>query len=321
MAITKIADVVVPEAFTPYVLEQAVKTNNMINSGGIVIDPFLSTFANSGGNTINVPSWEAIDSGTGAFDAQSDDDTIIATANPVTTKTEVAAKLSDVKTWGAANLASALAGSNPLTQVASMVAKAINTNRQYKVVQMLKGMFGVAGALTASHLNDQSAVAFSADLLIDTLAPWGDEANESVVLVVHSAIYRAMQKENLITFRPLSDQSIMFPVYMGQYMIVVDDTVPSAVGVYTSYLLKPGAIRLGLGDGATVLHDAPLQGNGAGVEYMIQRDVFVPHVTGMAYVGAATGAGPDAATLATPASWAQVYTDKQIPIAALMSLV
>ncbi len=321
MAITKIADVVVPEVFTPYVMQQAIKTNNLINSGGVVIDGFLSAFAAQGGNTINVPSWEAIDASTGTFEAQTDDDTDIAGLNNVDSGTEVAAKLSDVKTWGAANLASALAGSNPLTQVASKVAQAVNTNRQYKIVSMLKGFFASGGALASSHLNDQSGVAFSADLLIDTLAPWGDQANEQVVLVVHSAIYRSMQKENLITFRPLSDQSIMFPVYMGQYLIVVDDTVPVATSVYTSYMLKPGAIKLGLGNGETVLWSEPLQGNGAGVEYMIQRDVFVPHMTGMAYVGAATGAGPSAATLATAASWAKVYTDKQIPVAALNSLV
>lgn len=321
MAATRISDVVVPEVFTPYVLQEAEKKNALIQSGGAVLDPFLSAFVQGGGKTVNVPSWEAIDSGDGEFEAQNDDPTDVATANAVGSGTEIAVRLADVKTWGAANLASALAGSNPLTQVASKVAGAVNTNRQFKIVSSLKGLFGTAGALTSSHLNDQSAVAFSADLLIDTLAPWGDMANEMVTLVVHSAIFRSMQKENLITYRPLSDQTIMFPVYMGQYMIVVDDTVPVATSVYTSYLLKPGAIRMGLGMGETVLHAEPLQANGAGVEYMIQRDQFTAHVGGVAYVGTPAGVTPTAAELATPASWAKVFTNKQIPVAALKSLV
>ncbi len=323
MAVTKISDVVVPEVFTPYVLQEAEKTNNLILSGGVVVDPFLSAFLQGGGYTINVPSWEAIDGGTGTFENQSDDSTVVATANAVGSGTEIAVRCADVKTWGAANLASALAGSNPLTQVAAKVAGAINTNRQYKIIQMLKGFFGVSGALTATHLNAQPTVPFSADLLIDTLAPWGDMAGDMVVLVVHSAIFRSMQKENLITFRPLSDQNIMFPTYMGTYAIVVDDTVPVASGVYTTYLLKPGAIKMGLGLGETVLWAEPLQANGAGVEYLIQRDQFTPHMTGMAWVGTPTAgnATPTPADMALPANWAQVYTSKHIPVAALTSLV
>jgi hypothetical protein len=322
MAVTRIADVIIPEVFTPYVLQMAEKSNNMINSGGIVVDPFLSAFALGGGNTITIPSWEAIDQFTGTFDPQLDDPAVMAPVNAVKAEAEVAVKLSDVKTWGAANLASALAGSNPLSQVADKIAKAINTNRQFKIVSALTGLF--AGPLAATNLVDASAAPFEAGLLIDALAPWGDMANEAVVLVVHSAVYRSMQKENLITFRPLSEQNILFPVYMGQYLIVVDDTVPvtgvAPALVYTSYLLKPGAIRIGVGAGETILHEEPLQAGGAGVEYFIQRDTYVPHVVGTAWIGTATGAGPQPAALSNGANWAAVYTPKHIPVAALLSL-
>ena len=318
MAVTRISDVIVPAVFTPYVLQEAEKTNNFINSGGVVVDPFLTDFASQGGNTITVPSWKPIDESLATFDPQSDDPTIPAVVYAVAGEAEVAVKISDVKTWGAANLASALAGSNPLTQVADKVAKAVNSNRSYKIVSALTGLF--AGPLS-THVSDKSAVAFSADLLIDALAPWGDMAAEDVVLVVHSAIYRSMQKENLITFRPLSDQSILFPTYMGVYRIVVDDTVPTNTGVYTTFLIQPGGIRLGIGPGETVLHEEPLEARGAGVEYMIQRDVFVPHVTGTAWIGTATGPGPSAAQLIVGTNWAKIYADKHIPVAALKSLV
>lgn len=321
MAATRITDVVIPEVFTPYVRQMAEKTNRLILSGAAVADPFLSAFAQGGGQTINVPSWNAIDSGTGAFDAQTDDPADMADVNAVTSATEVAVRLADVKTWGAANLATVLAGSNPLEQVASKVAGAINTNRQYKTLQELAGMFASGGALASSHLNDKSTTAYSADLLIDTLAPWGDMSNETVTLVVHSAIFRSMQKENLISYRPLSDQNILFPVYMGQYLIVVDDTAPVSGSVYTSYMFKQGAIRLGFGPGETVLHSEPLQGNGAGVEYFIQRDSFVSHVSGMKWTGTPAGATPTAAELATAGNWAKAFTNKHIPVVALKSLV
>ncbi len=321
MAATAISDVVVPEVFAPYAMQEAEKTNRLIQSGGVVIDGALSTFADAGGKTIDVPSWEAIDSGDAEFEAQTDDESDEATVNAVGTGEEIAVKMKDVKVWGSANLAAALAGSNPLTQVASKVAGAINTNRQFKIVSILKGLFGTAGALTSSHLNDQSGVAYSSDLLIDTLAPWGDMSNEMVVLVVHSAIFRSMQKENLITYRPLSDQSIMFPVYLGQYLIVVDDTAPVSGSVYTSFMLKPGAIRMGIGQGETVLHTEPLKGNGAGIEYFIQRDTYVPHVGGVAWTGTPSGVFPTSAELATPGNWTKVFSNKHIPVAALKSLV
>ena len=181
MAATRITDVVIPEVFTPYVQQMAEKTNNFILSGAAVSDPFLSAFAQGGGQTINVPSWNAIDGSTGAFDAQTDDPSDMADVNAVGSATKVAVRLADVKTWGAANLATMLAGSNPLEQVAAKVAGAVNTNRQYKTLQSLAGMFASGGALATSHLNDQSSTAYSADLLVDTLAPWGDMANGGVV--------------------------------------------------------------------------------------------------------------------------------------------
>jgi hypothetical protein len=319
MANTKISDVIVPEVFTDYVLEQANKTNRLIQSGGAVISPAISTFLAGGGLTLNVPSWKAIDSGD--FE-DATDDTTAATVNAVTGDKQIAVRMEYSKTWGAANLATALAGDNPLRQVGAQVASAVLAERQGRIISMLNGMFGTSGALTATHLNDESTTAFSADLLIDTLAPWGDVADGMVTLVVHSAIFRSMQKENLITFRPLSDQSIMFPVYMGQYLIVVDDTCPKVGNVYTSYMFKPGAIQLGVGQGETVLHSEPLEGKGKGIEYVIQRDTFAAHVTGMKFTSdTITGETPTKANLAVVANWAKVYADKFIPVAALKSLV
>ena len=319
MANTKVTDVVVPEIFTPYVLEEANKTNNMILSGAASVSPVLNGFLAGGGLTVNVPSWKAIDSGD--FE-NSTDDTTSATVNAVLSGQQIAVRQAFNKTWGAANLAAALAGDNPLRAVASGVAGALNAERQSRVIAMLNGMFGAGGALASTHLNDESTSAFDPDFLIDTLAPWSDMANSNVVLVVHPAIYRSMQKLNLITFVPLSEQEIRFPIFMGQYFVVVDDTVPVATNVYTSYVLKPGAIMLGNGAGETVVHSEPLEGKGAGMEYIIQRDQFAAHIAGMKFTSdTITGVTPTKADLAVADNWTKVFTDKHIPVAALKTLV
>lgn len=58
--ITQIADVVVPEIFTPYVQQLTEEKVRLIQSGVAVRDPFMDTLLAGGGLTFNVPSFATL---------------------------------------------------------------------------------------------------------------------------------------------------------------------------------------------------------------------------------------------------------------------
>ncbi len=60
MATTQIADVIVPEVFSPYTMEMSISTNALIQRGLIRLDPRLDALVAGGGKTINVPFTKSI---------------------------------------------------------------------------------------------------------------------------------------------------------------------------------------------------------------------------------------------------------------------
>ena len=56
MAVTKIADVVVPQIFTPYKQQITEQKSALIQSGVVVRDPALDTMLAGGGLTFNTPA-------------------------------------------------------------------------------------------------------------------------------------------------------------------------------------------------------------------------------------------------------------------------
>ena len=56
MAATKIADVCVPEIFTPYLIQKTVEKSAFLNSGIASGDP--TVVITKGGRTVNIPFWK-----------------------------------------------------------------------------------------------------------------------------------------------------------------------------------------------------------------------------------------------------------------------
>lgn len=134
-----------------------------------------------------------------------------------------------------------------------------------------------------------------------------------------------MQKNNLIDFIPDANGVVNIPTFLGR-IVIVDDGLPAAAGVYDTWLFGSGAIRLGTGTPKvpTEVDRKPDAGNGGGQEVLYNRHEWSIHPTGHAYSGTAPNGGPsNAATtnnLAAAASWARVFPErKQIKIARLIS--
>lgn len=346
MSLTQVADVVVPEVFTPYTQQLTEQKSRIIQSGVATVDPQLSAFLAGAGLTINVPSFKdlADDEENTSTDAAAD---IQGRPSPTTTDSlpkkigtaqEVAVRLSRNQSWSSADLAAALAGKDPMEAIADRVAAYWTRRLQAAFVATIKGNFAENATATPANgtQNDMThdvkgasfaagTTNFTAENFVNTTVLMGDSMEDLRMLMVHSVVYATMQKNNLIDMIPDARGEIMIPTFLGRE-VIVDDAMPASAGVYESWLFGTGSVRIGTGapkvPTAVVRQEAA--GNGGGQEVLHNRVEWVIHPAGNAYVGTSPIGGPsNAATsnnLAHADSWQRVFTErKMIKIARLIT--
>ena len=339
MALTQIADVIVPEVFNPYVQQLTEVKTRMIQAGALVREPILDGFLAGGGLTFNIPSWK--DLADDADNVSQDDAPGGSDASPKKTSAskEIAVRLSRNQSWESADLAGDLAGSDPMMSIANRVADYRARRMQDAFVATIKGVFAdnAAAPSGSEHVqndmtNDISGAGytagvtdFSAEAFIDAKLTMGDSMDLLSLVMVHSVVYARMQKNNLIDFIPDSQGVVNIPTFQGT-QVIIDDSLPKSTNVYDTWLFGAGAVRLGMGSPKipTETFRYPLAGNGGGAESLTHRWELVFHPVGNKYSGTPASGGPsNAATsnnLAHAGSWTRVYPErKQIRIARLIT--
>lgn len=339
MALTQIADVVVPEVFAPYIQQLTEEKSRLIQSGALTRDEFIDGLLAGGGLTFNVPSWK--DLANDADNVSTDEAAGVNDSTPAKTGTsqEVAVRLSRNKSWSSADLAQALAGSDPMASIASRVANYWDLRLQAAFIATVSGLFAdnAAAPSGSEHVqndmtNDVSGggfvegvTNFTAEAFIDAANTMGDSMDSLTMVMVHSGVYARMQKNNLIDFIPDARGEIQIPTFLGRE-VIVDDGLPVTGAVYESWLFGGGAVRLGVGAPRIPVEvdRKPEAGNGGGQEILYTRTEWTIHPVGNAYVGTAPNGGPsNAATannLAAAASWQRRFPErKQINIARLIT--
>jgi hypothetical protein len=334
---TRIADVIVPEVFTPYVRQLTEQKSRLIRSGAVVGDAMLNEFLAGPGLTIQVPSWKDLDDD--ADNVSSDDPAVTSTPNKNGSAKEIAVRLSRNNSWKTADLTAALAGDDPADVIAQRVSDYWVRRLQVAFVATITGVFAdnAAAPSASEHVqndmtNDVSGSSFvdgvtnfSTEVFIDALQTMGDSQQGLGIMFVHSVVYSRMQKNNLIDFVPDATQQINIPMFLGRE-VVVDDAMPNSAGVFQTWIFGASAVRLGLGSPKVPVEvdRAPAEGNGAGTEILYNRVEWCIHPVGNKFAGTAANGGPSNLTtsnnLAHADSWARVYTErKQIKIARLIS--
>lgn len=342
--ITQIADVIVPQIFTPYVQQLTQEKARLIQSGAVVADPAIDLLLQGGGLTFNVPSFRDLDNDADrvSTDTASDDfsgGTISPSPLKIQTSQEVAVRLSRNNSWSSADLTAALAGKDPMEAIADRVAYYWTRRLQAAFVATIQGVFAdnAAAPSGTEHVQNDLTVDisgasfldgvtnFSAEAFIDATTTMGDSSDALGMIMVHSIVYARMQKNNLIDFIPDARGETMIPTFLGRE-VIVDDGVPRSGGVYESWLFGQGAIRLGTGTPKvpTEVERKPGAGNGGGQEVLYNRVEWSIHPTGHRYAGTAPNGGPSnentSNNLANAGSWARVYPErKQIKIARLIT--
>lgn len=328
MAGTKLSDVIVPELFNPYVINKTMELSALLQSGIITNNSEFDNLASQASPLINMPFFEDL---TGESEQIIEDQDL--ENNKITSNKDVAAIIRRAKMWSATDLSAALAGSDPMAAIGTLVANFWTRDMQKELIAILKGVFGtVSGEKSetrlASNLLDISALSgnaakWSGSAFIDAQQCLGDSKELLTAVAMHSATEAFLRKQNLIeTITPSSAEP--FNTYMGK-RIIIDDGCPvegsGTNAVFTTYLFGEGAIALGNGSpvGFVPTEIDRDKKKGSGVDYLINRKTSILHPRGIKFTNTnvAKTEGPSRLELKDASNWQPVYEPKQIRIVAL----
>lgn len=316
---TRVADVVTPKVFDAYVENLSTEKSAIINSGVAVADARVSGMITAGGLTVTMPFWNDL---TGDDEVLGDGDKQLST-DKMNAGADIANVLYRGKGWGANEMAGILAGSDPVRSILSKIGNFWIRDEQKVFIHTLNGLFADGGALKAAHLNVTGA-GIDPSAILDTKQLMGDHADGLSLLVMHSAVYTDLQKQQLITFVQPADANIQIPTYLG-YRVVVDDALkPTADGTYTTYLLAAGSFGRNAGNPASMTSFETDRDKAAGTDKIYTRRAFVLHPYGIKWTDADRDAGNLTATnadLEKAANWETVYDLKNIGIVGLQHTI
>lgn len=326
MPTTRLSDLIVPEIFEQYVADEITRKTNLIQSGVVSRSGKLDALLNGGGATFNFPFYNNLsDSGeTIATDNPAD----IIVPNKNSASNLIVPRCVRTASWEVADLDELLTGSDPMAFIGSRVADYRLGRLQAQFLAVVKGIF--ANNATADDdyhdQNDQrldisgasyskGTTDFSVNALIDAISLLGDAQDGFGMIMVHPLVFANMQKQDVIDTRIPSTASAPVYYYNG-YQIILNQDLPHASGVCSTYIFGRDQFKLGFGSVkepvAFEKHQA--QGNGYGVTTMYNRwcNAFAPK--GYSYVGGTTAVGgpsneATSGNLASAGSWRRVAGD------------
>lgn len=326
MATTRLTDVIVPVEFTKYVVQNTMEKSALAQSGVAARNGVIEAQLSAGADSFTIPNW--FDLGNEEANIVNDDPAVLSVPNKITSGKQLVRKSFLHNSWSAMNLASELSGDDALARIRSRTAAYWERQMQRRLIASLNGVIADNVANDASDMVlDISALVgdaakFGATAVIDATAELGDNLSAVTAVAMHSDIYRAALKADLIEFIPQS-QGASIRMYRG-LAVIVDDGLPSADGNYTTALLGPGAVGWGFTEPriaeGTEIENLPSAGNGGGQQILHSRANLAIHPAGFTWQEAAVaGESPTIAELALAVNWNRVFERKAIPLAFLIS--
>lgn len=281
-----------PKKFLDLVMEQATEKNALIQSGIIV--PSSALYAGEG-TKAQIREWKPL-GGDAVF---LEDGTSLETQK-MSLAVQDARVLFLGNAWGASSLASRIVGDDPIGRLAGELSTYWATTWNKIAFATLKGVTGKAGSLKDISTEAGAARVISRDAIVETAALLGDAAGKLNTVVMHSAVYHYLVKQDAVANIPDS-QGGFFQSYMG-YRVIVDDANTGASGVYTTILAAPGAI--GFADVSNPAEFIEAARNpAAGVNNVYSRNSVVLHPMGYDLTATVSGINPTMVQLGAQASW------------------
>ena len=322
MPITRVADVIQPEVFTPYTIQRTMELSALIQSGIAENNSEFNQLAGGPNTLINMPFWDDL---TGEPEVMHDEGETV--PGKITARADIARKLGFVKSYGVNALSAMLSGDDPMRAIADLFASYWTRQYQQILLSILDGVFAsdnMTGKIHDITAQEGDKALISGRTFIDATQKMGDAKDLLTGVMIHSAVEAYLAKNDLIEYREESQGKIRIPYFMGKRVIVDDamtfDTVTSAA---VAYLFGQGAIAWGNGSHKDI-QETELVREGmslAGEDVLVNRKLSILHPRGVKWVEPDTGTEkqfPSLTELEEGDHWKRVYEPKAVRIVKFM---
>jgi hypothetical protein len=327
------SDIIIPEVFTPYVIEQTTFRDAFLASG--VVQPMAELNATEGGDFINVPFWKANLSGD--FEVLTDSGSL--TPGKIQADKQVGVILHRGRAFEARDLAALAAGSDPMAAIGAKIADYIANQRQKDLLSCLAGVFGTLGTtsssaaffpLTIDGESGDTPTVLSPRHVAEAKSLLGDQGDKLTAIAMHSKVYYDLVERKAIDYVSTAEArgtsttqsggslvaayggSVDVPTYCGLRVIVSDDVQTSGSGStteYATYFFTQGAIASGEQMAMQTETDRDILAKSDAMSIDLH---YVYHPVGAKW--AVTTANPTRAQLETVGNWSKVYETKNLGI-------
>ena len=324
------SDIIIPEVFTPYVLEQTTQRNDFLASG--VVQPLAAlNTSEEGGDFVNIPFWKANLSG----DLEVLSDSTSLTPGKITADKQIGVVLHRGRAFEARDLASLAAGSDPMAAIGQKLGAYLANQQQADLLKSLEGVFGAltggdSPAFDALRFDTSGATALGPRQVAKARALLGDQGDKLSVVAMHSACYYDLVERKAIDYVLASEISsgltgdatqsvfagsvapafgdVRVPTFMGMRVVISDDITNSG-GNYACYFFTPGAVASGEQAALRTETDRDILAKSDAMSVDMH---YIYHPVGAKW--AVTDANPNRSALATVGNWSKVYETKNIGI-------
>ena len=327
------SDIIIPEVFTPYVIEQTTQRDAFLASG--VVQPMAElNAAEGGGDFVNVPFYKANLSGD--FEVLTDSSSL--TPGKITADKQVGVILHRGRAFESRDLAALAAGSDPMAAIGAKIADYIANQRQKDLLSCLAGVFGTVHTtsssaaffpLTIDGESGDTPTALSPRHVAEAKALLGDQGEKLTAICMHSKVYYDLVERRAVDYVLATDSnggsatasggsiaqafgSPTVPTFMGLRVIVSDDVNTNGTGAsteYATYFFTEGAIGSGEQLGLQTETDRDILAKSDAMSIDLH---YVYHPIGAKW--AVTDANPTRAQLQTVGNWSKVYETKNLGI-------
>ena len=228
MSFTAVANMVVHDAFAQYFQRALLERSVFFKSGILASDPVIAqkcAEAGFGGNFVSLPFFNALS--TSDKEERLDEHDLV--PSNVTTGEDVAVIVRRGKAFGANDLATDVAGGDPMKTVADQLADYWNARNERRLFSVLKGVFAKNVSADSSSLvlditgEEGEKAVLSKDTLLWAAQLLGDHKTDLTAIACNSVVdtYLAAMDTNAGLYRA-SEGAATLPSYNGRSLIIDD---------------------------------------------------------------------------------------------------
>jgi hypothetical protein len=328
------SDIIIPEIFTPYVIEQTTQRDAFLASG--VVAPMAELNATEGGDFVNVPFFSANLSGD--FEVLSDSSSL--TPGKISTDKQIGVILHRGRAFESRDLAALAAGSDPMAAIGQKIGAYIANQRQKDLLACLDGVFGSVNStdsnaaffgLTIDGGSSDTPTGLSPRHVAKARSILGDQGDKLTAVCMHSKVYYDLVERKMVDYVLAADGNggsatasggtiapayaggnDTVPTYCGLRVIVSDDVTTTGSGSsteYSTYFFTAGSVASGEQAGLTTETDRDILAKSDAMAIDLH---YTYHPVGSKW--AVTTVNPTRAQLQTVGNWSKVYETKNIGI-------